>query len=143
MAQRTTTLQGTPTAQHTTTWLSFKRLWRIDAVVNIISGDLIAFFASPIGEWMGMNSEGMLLLRVFAILTSLYGLWQLWNARSGSISKTTYLMGVADMMLFAVIMFGALILDLELNDTGTAIMVIMGISAIAIADIWYFASRNA
>ena len=143
MAQRTTILQGTSTAQNTTSWLSIKRLWRTDAVVNIISGDLIAFFASPIGEWMGMNSDGILLLRVFAVMTALYGLWQLWSARSGSISKTTYLMGVADMMLFAAIMFGALILDMELNDTGTAIMVIMGISAVVIADIWYFASRKA
>ena len=143
MAQRTSTLQAVQSSSSATSWFSFKRLWRTDGVLNVISGDLIALFASPIGEWMGMNDDGILILRVVGVLTALYGLWQLWSARSGTISKTTYLMGAADMMVFGAIMFGALILGVEFNDTGTAITLFMGIAAIVMTDVWYFASRKA
>lgn len=143
MGQGTTTYQGSVARKTAGSWLSFKRLWRTDAVLNIVFGDLIALFASPIGEWMGMNDEGILLVRVVGVLTGMYGLWQLWSARSGAISKTVYLMGVADMMAFGAVLFGALVLGVEFNDRGTAITLLMGIGFMAVADVWYFASRKA
>lgn len=143
MAQRTSTLPAAQSSSNAASWLSFKRLWRTDAALNVISGDLIALFASPVGEWMGMNDDGILLLRIVGALTALYGLWQLWSARSGQISKTVYRMGIADMLVFAVVMFGAVILGLEFNDTGTAVTIGTGILFIVAADLWYFASRKA
>ena len=122
----------------------WKYLWRLDAVFNLLMGDLLIFAPGTVIDFMGMDSDMSVWLRGFGVFFALYGLWQLWVARTAKISKTNFLLADADMTLLGILGFAVVVFDMQLNDTGTALMIgFVGIGAWIMAGLWFFASRQA
>ena len=141
MAQQTAVFSGTH--QQTGTAALWKYLWRLDAAFNMVIGDLLIFAPETVIEFMGMNSDMSVWLRGLGVFFALYGLWQLWVARTGTISKTSFLLADVDMTLVGILGFASVLLDMQLNDTGTALMIgFVGVGAWIMAGLWFFASRQ-
>lgn len=142
MSQTASTLQTVPTPGKTTSL--WKTLWRMDAVSNLLFGDVLLFLTPSVIDWLGMSNDATNYLRGLGVAFILYGLWQLWAARSGTISRLSFLMADLDMTILGIGMFAAVLLGVEFNTLGRMITLILGgFGALLAAGLWYLASRQA
>jgi hypothetical protein len=141
MAQQATSIQASPSLDSGKMW---KVLWRVDAVFNLLFGDLLIFAAGSVIDFMGMSEDATNYLRALGVFFALYGLWQLWAARTGHVSRTSFLLADADMTLIGIGAIAAVVLGVEFNDVGTAVMIgFNGIGAFIMAGLWFVGSRQA
>jgi len=141
MTQQATTVQASPSLDSGKIW---KYLWRTDAVFNMLFGDLLIFATGTVIDFMGMSEDATNTVRVLGVLFAIQGLWQLWTARSGRISRISFLLGDLDMTLVGIGAIAAVVLGVEFNDVGTVIMIgFGGIGAFIMAGLWFVGSRQA
>ena len=138
MSQQTVTFHNT-----TNTSASWKALWRLDAVGNMIAGDLMLFAAGTITEAMGMTENAIWPVRILGVVVALYGLWQMWAAHSGSISRRSYLLAAVDMDILGLALVGALVAGVEFNTTGTVVTIGLAGLVWAFAIAWWVAWKQA
>ena len=125
-------------------WLTWKNIWRVDAVANLLFGDLLLFAPNDVIDFMGMEADTITIVRSIGVLFIIYGVWQLWASRTGSISKTSFLIADVDMTLAGIASIAAVVLGAQFNGTGEAVMIgFMGIGAFVAAMMWFVASRYA
>ena len=139
MTQQTSVLAAQPSGA---SFVTSKHVWRADAVFNLLFGDLLFFAPNAVIGFMGMPGGAAIYLRIFGIAFSLYGLWQFWVARTGSVSKTSYLLAAADMAIIAVGLLAALLAGVPFNGIGSVIVVLLSVSAVGMMGLWYAASRQ-
>ena len=141
MTQQASTIQASPSLESGKIWTT---LWRVDAVFNLLFGDLLIFAAGPVIDFMGMSEDATNYVRVLGVFFAVYGLWQLWAARTGKISRLSFLLADIDMTLVGIGAIAAVLLGVEFNDVGTAIMLgFSGLGAFIMAGLWFVASRQA
>jgi|GEM_PF-6897388 len=118
--------------------------WRTDAVVTLLTGDLMIFATGTWIDVMGMSSSMTTPLRLLGGYFIVYALWQLWMARSGTVSKNAYLIADVEMSVFGVLMMGAIVAGVQLNTLGVIFFGgLCGVGAFFLAGLWYYAYRQA
>ncbi|HEX2907351.1 MAG TPA: hypothetical protein VHO69_10855 [Phototrophicaceae bacterium] len=135
MSQQTSVLQPA-------TFLSWKTLWRADAVANLITGDILLFATTPVINLVGMAENTAGLVQGLGVLLAFYGLWQLWAAHSGAVSRQSYLVGAMVMDIMGVALLGMLVSGVTLNPTGMAITIALIAGAWIGAVLWWIARRQ-
>lgn len=132
---------ATPTAQPI---LTFKRLWRVDAVFNLVLADVLFFATGHVVDALGMSGSAYMPLRALAVYLWVYGLWQLWSARAGHISRNNFRMAGVEMLLAGTGFMAAVLLGAQVNALGMGLMVVfMGFGSYLMAAIWFMAARDA
>lgn len=138
MSQQVSVMPG----QSSRSFATSKYVWRADGIFNLLFGDLLFFAPNAVIDFMGLPVEGVVYLRVFGVAFSLYGLWQLWVARTGEVSKTSYLIAASDMALIGVGLVVLLLAGVPLSGIGSLITVLLSVSALGLVGLWFLASRQ-
>lgn len=120
------------------------KLWRADAVLSIVLGDVLIFATGTLINAFDMESSMTTPLRLLGGYLIAFAIWQLWVSRSGSVSKTSYLIADVEMTLLGIGLIAALVLGVQVNTLGVLFFGVFGAGGVLmLAGCWYLASRNA
>lgn len=142
MAQNALTYEGQ--SQTTVSMNTLKNLWRLDAVITLGAADIMFFATGWVQDTLGMAASTTDYMRGAAIVLSIYGLWQLWVARRGSISRTSFMLAGVDMVVAATGAIALVALGVEFNALGQALMIgALGLAGYVLAALWFVGMRQA
>lgn len=120
-------------------WVKF---WRVDTAYNLLAGLLMLALAPTLLEAFGMDSDYTPQMYALGVYSFVYGLWQVYAARSGQVSRASFLAGDALMSLTGLFFLAVWLLGFEANTLGLIMLFGYGPGAILLAGIWFYASRQ-
>lgn len=132
----------TAAAPSATRSIAWKRLWRTDAVANLLFSDALLFAAIPIQKTLDMSPDVVTPIRVLGVYFAIYGLMQLWFARQGEPARRIYQLAAFDMLLFGVGCETALIAGIDVNALGFGVIAALSAGGYIAAILWYWRSRQ-
>ncbi len=97
---------------------AWKRLWRFDAVCNLLFSDVLLFAAVPLQKTLDMSPDAVVPVRIIGALVAVYSLLQLWFTRQGEPPHWVYRMASLDMVVCGVGFALVLLADVEMNSAG-------------------------
>jgi hypothetical protein len=128
--------------QTSTTSSFWVKFWRVDAAFNLLAGLLMLALAPSLLEAFGMDSDYRPQMYAFGAYSLVYGLWQVYAARSGQMSRASFLAGDALTSLTGLFFLAVWLLGFEANTLGLMMLFGYGPAGILLAGIWFYASRQ-
>jgi hypothetical protein len=122
--------------------IGWTRLWRFDAVCNLLFSDMMIFAAVPIQKTLEMSPEAVTPIRLIGAVFAVYSLLQLWFTRQGEPPHWVYRLASLDMVLCGAMFAVILLADVEMNTAGVIVMAVLGIGSWLLAGLYYARSRH-
>jgi hypothetical protein len=124
---------------HRTAWT---RLWRFDAVCNLLFSDLMLFAAGPVQKTLGMSPEAVTPIRIIGAVLAIYSLFQLWFTRQGEPPRGAYRLAALDMVVCGAGFGLVLLARVGMNPAGVAGTAILSVGSWLLAGLYYLRSRQ-
>lgn len=121
---------------------AWKRLWRTDAVLNLLAADLMLFAAVPIQKTLDMSPDAVTPMRVIGALFVVYALFQLWFTRQGEPPRIAYQLAAVDMDITGTGFALVLLAGVEMNTAGAIISGAISVMAFILAVLYWVRSRQ-
>lgn len=135
----TNTNAQTPAISRSVAW---KRLWRIDAVANLLAADVMLFAAIPVQKTLDMSPDVVTPIRIIGAIVAVYSLLQLWFTRQGEPPWFVYRLAAADMVICGAGFALALLAGVEMNTAGAIVMGALSAGSFILAVLYYVRSRQ-
>ena len=124
---------------HRTAWT---RLWRFDAVCNLLLSDLMLFAAVPLQKTLDMSPDAVTPIRIVGAVVAVYSLLQLWFTRRGEPSHWVYRLSSLDMVVSGAGFALVLLADVEMNTAGVIGTAILSVGSWLLVGLYYTRSRQ-
>jgi hypothetical protein len=124
---------------HRTAWT---RLWRFDAVANLLFSDMMLFAAIPVQKTLDMSPDAVTPIRIIGAVVAVYSLLQLWFTRQGEPPHWAYRLAALDMVVCGVGFALVLLAGVEMNTVGTAGTAALSAGSWLLSGLYYTRSRQ-
>jgi hypothetical protein len=120
--------------------LNWKRIWRVNAIINALFGDALIFATPTVLDILGMEGNMSTLVRLFGLFCVAYAGWQWWASRH--MSRRAFLVGDAVESLLGIELLGLVLFGVQLSTTGTTLVIGVAVLGFLTAALWFTASRR-
>jgi hypothetical protein len=124
---------------HHTAWT---RLWRFDAVCNLLLSDLMLFAAVPLQKTLDMSPNAVTPIRIIGAVVAVYSLLQLWFTRRGEPPYWVYRLSSLDMVISGAGFGLVLLAGVEMNTAGVIGTAILSVGSWLLVGLYYTRSRQ-
>jgi len=133
------TVARSESAGHSTAW---KRLWRFDAVCNLLMSDIMTFAAVPLQKTLEMSPDAVTPIRVVGMLLAVYSLLQLWFTRRGEPAWWVYRLSSLDMIVSGAFFGWVLLAGVDMNTLGVIGTAVCSVGSWLLVVLYYTRSRQ-
>jgi hypothetical protein len=124
---------------HHTAWT---RLWRTDAVANLLFSDILLFAAVPVQKTLDMSPDAVTPIRIIGAVLAVYSLLQLWFTRQGEPPHWVYRLAALDMVGCGAGFALVLLAGVEMNTAGVVGTAMLSAGSWLLVGLYYARSRQ-
>ncbi len=122
--------------------IAWMRIWRFDAVCNLLISDMMLFAAVPIQKTLDMSSGAVTPIRLIGAVVAVYSLLQLWFTRRGEPPARVYQMAGLDMIVTGVGFAAVPLAGVEMNAAGVAVSAVLSVGSWLLVGLYTLRSRQ-